>query len=315
METNSVGKSANPLYDCLIIGAGPAGMTAGIYAVRKGLKTLVIGKEVGGQVEKSGEIENYLGFGSSNGAEVTQKFHQHIDEFENLEHKEGVLVTSLKKNNGNFLVRTEQGDFTSKSVIIASGRNPRKLGVPGEEQFKNKGVTYCEVCDAPLFRDKVTAVIGGGNSGLEAAVSLALLSPKIYILNIDQELKGDEILTKKIESLKNVEVINNAQTLKIEGDKFVKSLTYRDRVSGQERKIDVEGVFIEIGYVPSNEFDKITKKDQWDQIEIDVDCRTSVLGVFAAGDVTNISFDQIIIAAGEGAKAALSAYQYLTRKE
>ena len=246
---------------------------------------------------------------------MTQKFHQHIDEFENLEHKEGVLVTSLKKNNGNFLVRTEQGDFTSKSVIIASGRNPRKLGVPGEEQFKNKGVTYCEVCDAPLFRDKVTAVIGGGNSGLEAAVSLALLSPKIYILNIDQELKGDEILTKKIESLKNVEVINNAQTLKIEGDKFVKSLTYRDRVSGQERKIDVEGVFIEIGYVPSNEFDKITKKDQWNQIEIDVDCRTSVLGVFAAGDVTNISFDQIIIAAGEGAKAALSAYQYLTRKE
>ena len=303
------------MYDVIIIGSGPAGMTAAIYAVRKGLKTLVVGKEVGGQVAKSGEIENYLGFGSSNGAEVTEKFHQHVEDFENLEHKHPVMVTDLQKKNSHFQVKTDQGDFEAKSVIIAAGRNPRKLGVPGEEEFKNKGVSYCDICDAPLFKNKVTAVVGGGNSGLEATVSLAALATKVYLLNIGEALTGDEVLQNKVKSLANVEVINNAKTTKIEGETFVKSLTYQDAKSGQEKRLEVDGIFIEVGYMPSIAFDKLTRKDKWGQIEIDVNCKTSVEGIFAAGDVTNIRDNQIIVAAGEGSKAALSAYEYLTRKE
>ncbi len=303
-------------YDVIIIGSGPAGMTAGIYCVRKGLGTLIIGKEVGGQVSKSAEIENYLGFGSSTGTELTESFHEHIKQFKNIDHIHNVVVEKIGKKNNNFFAKTNKGKkYTAKALIIASGRNPRKLGVPGEEKFKNKGVSYCETCDAPLFKGKKTAVIGGGNSGLEAVISLAKICPKVYLLEYAKELKGDKILQEKVKKLSNVKIITQAETNKFFGNKFVKGLKYKDRESGEEKEIKLAGIFIEIGWVPSIDFDKITKKNKNNEIIVDKQCRTNINGVFAAGDITDIGYWQIIIAAGEGAKAALSAYQYLTKQE
>ena len=307
---------ANKLYDLIIIGSGPAGMAAAIYAARKGLLTLIIGKEVGGQVSKTDVVENYLGFGSSTGTDLVKAFHQHSEEFENIEHLHDLSVKNIEKADKDFQVLLENGDFyKAKSLIIASGRNPRQLNVPGEMEFRNKGVSYCEVCDAPLFKGKTTAVIGGGNSALEAVLSLAKLCPTVYIININPALGGDKISQDKVKSFENVKIINNAQTLEIMGDKFVTGLKYKDLKTNKELKLDLQGVFIEIGWSPSVDFDKLTKKDKWNQIIIDKQCKTNIEGIFAAGDVTDVGFYQIIVAAGEGAKAALSAYQYLTRRK
>lgn len=307
------------LYDVIIIGSGPAGMTAAIYCVRKGLSTLVIGKEVGGQVAKSGEVENYLGYWVKTGMELVQKFHQHVERFEGLEHLHGLEIVSFRIKNKDpqiFEVVVDGGKlYQSRALIIASGRNPRKLGVPGEEEFTNKGVSYCEVCDAPLFRGKRTAVIGGGNSALEAGSSLANLSTQVYIVNIGEEPGGDEILREKVKSLANIEIINQAETKEILGDQFVKALVYLDKNTGQEKKIEIEGVFVEIGWVPAVSFDHLTEKNQRNEIIIDRKNCTSIAGVFAAGDVTNVPYNQVVVAAGEGAKAALSAYEWLARQK
>ncbi|GMR18970.1 MAG: hypothetical protein BMS9Abin34_093 [Patescibacteria group bacterium] len=303
-------------YDLIIIGSGPAGMSAAIYAARKGLSALVIGKMVGGQMTKSGEVQNYLGYGYTTGLELAEKFHKHLEDFKGLEHQHGTLVKSLKKKEKGFVAVMEDGErFRGRAVIIASGRIPRHLNVPGEEEFANRGVSYCEVCDAPLFKGKVTTVVGGGNSALEAVLSLAELSPKVYIVNINPQLAGDEVLRKRISEKKNVEVIGNALTVSINGKQVVESLTYKDKTTGKEGTLETEGVFIEIGSVPSVEFDKLTEKDKGGEIKVDNRNQTSVEGIFAAGDVTDIGFYQIIVAAGEGAKAALSAYDYLIRSE
>ena len=300
-------------YDVIIIGAGPAGMTAAVYAVRKGLQALVVAKEIGGQVMKSGEVENYLGFGSSTGYEVAAKFHEHIDQFENLNHIDGVAVTAVEKKDDIFLVKTDHGIFSGRTVIIASGRSPRHLNVPGEREFTNKGITYCDVCDGPLFKGKPVAVVGGGNSALEAALSLARLSSSVIILNLTGELTGDEILREKVNKAKNITVINNAKTTRINGNKLVTGLTYIDN-DGKEQELSAEGIFIEIGYGPSVSFDTLTKKDSHNRIIITNECETSVPGIFAAGDVSSVRDNQIIVAAGEGAKSALSAYYYLSKR-
>ncbi|MBD3359166.1 MAG: FAD-binding protein [Candidatus Buchananbacteria bacterium] len=306
---------ADKIYDVIIIGSGPAGMTASIYCVRKGLDTLIIGKEVGGQVAKSAEIENYLGFGSSTGQELTQNFHEHVKSFENIKHIHDVLVKKIEQNDDKFTAITEENQYEAKSLIIASGRKPRKLGIPGEEEFRNKGVSYCETCDAPLFKDKKTAVIGGGNSGLEAVMSLVDICPKVYLLEYAKELNADKILQDKIKKLDNVEIITNAETTEIVGDKFVTGLKYKDRGSGEEKEIELKGVFIEIGWKPSIDFDNISPKNDKNEIIVDKQCRTDIDGLFAAGDITDIGYWQIIIAAGEGAKAALSAYDYISKNK
>lgn len=300
------------MYDVIIIGSGPAGMTAAIYCVRKGLKVLVLGKEVGGQVAKSGEIENYLGYWQTTGGELALKFHEHLKEFKNVEHKHDIEVTELIKENKHFKVKTTAGEYKGLTVIIASGRIPRLLNVSGEKEFTNKGVSYCDVCDGPLFKGKDVAIVGGGNSALEAAVSMSVLSPKVYIINIKKELAGDAVLREKVLSLKNVEIINEATTVEIVGDTFVSGLKYLD-AKKEEHVVSVKGIFIEIGYIPSINFDKISEKDENNRIKITINCETNIPGIFAAGDVSNIRDNQIVIAAGEGAKAALSAYNYVTR--
>jgi len=304
------------IYDTIIIGSGPAGMTAAIYCARKGLQTLIIGKEVGGQVAKSAEIENYLGFGFSTGTDLTKQFHEHAKKFDNIEHIHDVLVKDIKQKKDLVEISTDSNKtYQGKALIIASGRNPKQLGVPGEKEYANKGVSYCETCDGPLFKGKHTVVIGGGNSGLEAALSLAKICPKVYILEFSDSLKGDKILQDKINEFKNVEVILQAKTVEIKGDKYVKGLKYQDLKTNERKKIKCSGIFIEIGWIPSIDFDKITKKNKDNEIIVDKQCRTNIENIFAAGDITDIGYWQIIIAAGEGSKAALSAYDYLTKKK
>jgi alkyl hydroperoxide reductase subunit F len=300
-------------FDVVIIGAGPAGMSAAIYCTRKGLKTMIIGKDVGGQVAKSGEIQNYLGYGATTGADLVQLFHEHVKGFENIVHEHGILVTDVTQKGDSFIVKTEKEELEAEAVIIASGRTPRKLGIPGEEEFNNKGVSYCDVCDGPLFSKKDVAVVGGGNSGLEAALSLSKICKSVAVINLTDDLTGDETLRKKIKDADNVTIYNNAKTKEVAGETFVKELVYEDK-DGNEKRLSVQGVFIEVGYVPKSDFEKLSTKDDSNRIVINKNCETNVPGLFAAGDVTDIRDNQVIIASGEGAKAALSTYYYLAHK-
>lgn len=302
------------VYDLIIIGAGPAGLTAAIYAARKKVNTLVISKDVGGQAAISGGIDNYLGFSLVEGPDLARKFREHIEELkEDLTLLEGVEVLGLIKQDDNFVVSVNDNrNFLSRTVIIASGRIPRMLGIPGEKEFLGKGVSTCATCDAPFAKGKTAAVIGGGNSAMDAALVLEKFAEKIYLVNINQELRGDGILKNKIASKEKIAVINSAQTTKILANSFVIGVEYIDKISNQTKSRQVEMVFIEIGYIPSTSFDKLTEKDQWGQIKVSGDLETSVKGVWAAGDVNNLWGEQIVIAAGEGSKAALKVAEYLS---
>lgn len=303
-------------YDVLIIGAGPAGLTAAIYCARKRLKTLVISKDIGGQAALSGDIENYLGFSVINGVDLATKFREHAEEFnDEITLVEGTTVASLVKTNANFQAVTKEGDkYSARTVIIASGRKPRFLGIPGEQEFFGKGVSTCATCDAPLFRNKDVAVIGGGSSAMDATVALTKFTNKIYVVNIDPELIGDEILKEQVTSSDKVEVISDTLSQKIFGDKFVTGIEIKDKITGKTRTLTVGGVFIEIGQIPATGFDKITEKNGHGLIKVDSDLRTNIEGVWAAGDVNDLWGEQIIIAAGEGAKAAMRLAEYLAKQ-
>ncbi len=311
------------MYDVVIIGAGPAGIAAAIYAVRKTLKTLVLAKILGGQAAISGDIQNYLGYSLIQGPELAKKFREHLAEFKlGCTLIEGVEVTNLRKINNSsggphfFEVATIDGKkFQGKSVIIASGREPRLLGVPGEKEFLGKGVSTCATCDAPLFQDKTVAVVGGGNSAMEAIFSLLKIAKKIYIINFNPELRGDEVLKQQILSSPNVEHIPNVITHKILGDGKVTGIESVDTKTAETKRFDVDGVFVEIGYSAqgSTTFDKLTQKDDFGRIKVNSDLETGIGGLFAAGDVNNLWGEQIVIAAGEGAKAALKAGEYLAK--
>lgn len=303
------------LYDIIVIGAGPAGINAGIYASRKGLKTLVISKDVGGQAAITGDIENYLGYSLITGPELTQKFRKHLTSFKEIEFKEGVEVVDLKRSAKGFQVVDNSGAaYQSRIVIIASGRVPRWLNIPGEAQFKGRGVSSCATCDGPLFRGKDVAVVGGGNAGLAAVELLIKFSPKIYLINLTAQLTGDEVLQKKVRASEAVQIMNDTTAVEIKGGKTVESLLVENVRTKEKRELNVQGVFVEIGWQPSLTFDKLTEKDEHGAIKVNADLETSVPGIYAAGDVNNLWGEQIIIAAGEGAKAAMKAAEYLSRK-
>ncbi len=302
------------MYDVMIIGGGPAGVTAGIYSARKNLKTVLITKDFTGQTGKAGVIENWPGTKETSGLELMTEFREHIDEFD-LEILEGDVVSGLEKEGEVFKVMTGKGEeFESRSVIITSGRNPRPLKAKGEQEYIGKGVSYCAICDAPLFSGKTVAVIGGGNSGFETAIEMAgRKSPKIYILEMTPKVPADEILQKKVEKLGNIEVFTQAMLKEIKGDRFVKSIVFDDRRSNEERELEVEGVFVEIGSIPVTDFIKdLVDLNERGEIVVDHgNCSTKTPGLFAAGDVTDVPYKQIVIAAGEGSKAALGAYDYI----
>jgi len=300
-------------YDCIIIGAGPAGITAAIYLARKKLDILVISKDLGGQAALSSSVENYLGYRMITGPELVKKFEEHIKAFGiEVKHEEAKAV---RQEGEVFCVETNRYTYFARTVIIASGKTPLHLNVPGEEEFIGKGVTYCAICDAPVFKDLPVVVVGGGNSALDAVLQLSKYTKQIYVVNITSHLGGDEIVREKVLNLPFVKIFNNCKITAIHGDEFVKSVDVQDLTTKKTFNLDVRGVFVEIGLRPGTDLELPVKLNERKEIVVDKECKTSVPGIFAAGDVTDCKYKQIIIAAGEGAKAALSAYEYLRSKK
>ncbi len=293
----------------IILGAGPAGITAAVYASRKKLEALVITQDIGGQTAWSGDIENYTGYQFISGPELTAKFQEHMDSF-GMPIKMPEEAKEIKKEAELIKIITNKAEYLSKTLIIATGKQPRLLGVEGEKEFKNKGVTYCATCDGPIFKDKKVAIIGGGNSGLDAALQMVKISPKVYIINIAPELTGDAVMIEKLNEFSNVEIWNNSAVKKIYGDTFVKGIEVERE--GKLNSLDAEGVFVEIGLFPNSYFAGILEKNKKQEIIIDCYNKTNIEGIFAAGDVTNVPEKQIIIACGEGSKACLGAFRYLS---
>jgi alkyl hydroperoxide reductase subunit F len=310
-ETKEVPVEEDKRYDLLIIGAGPAGMTAAVYAARKKLDTLVISKDVGGQTNLASSVETYMGYHYISGAELMQKFEEQVRQFP-IALSIGDEVTTLLVEDASFAVVTAQGKtFRGKAVIIASGRRARSLNVPREKELIGRGVSYCATCDAPLFGGMDVAVIGSGNPALTAVNELTNYARKIYNI-VRVSIKADPILVEKAEKSGKVEFFSGYAATEIRGKDRVEGIVIKQIEDDKEIVLDVNGVFIEIGAVPNTEFavNLVTLNDV-KEIEVDCECMTNIPGLFAAGDVTNAPGKQIIVAAGEGAKAALSAYRYL----
>lgn len=301
------------MYDVIIIGAGPSGMTAAVYTARKKLNTLLISKDVGGQTNWTNSIENYMGYQFIEGPELIEKFETQVKQFP-IDLKIGDAVISISLLDRGFGILTESGQtYQGKTAIIASGKRPRSLNVPGEEKFRGKGVSYCSICDAPLFEGMNVAVVGGGNSALEAADDLIKIGEHVYLISLTP-LTGDQVLIDKIKVATNLTMYTEHEMLSISGDNFVSRITVKDVRSNEIRDLEVKGIFVEIGLIPNSDLAKgIIPFNRLGEIVVTCNCETSVPGLFAAGDVTSTPEKQIIIAAGDGAKAALQAYHYLQR--
>lgn len=303
------------MYDLLIVGGSAAGASAAIYAARRGLRFAIIAKDLGGEVALSGDVDNWLGIQHISGIELSEQFSSHMKSYKP-ELIEGVLASSVAVNaDGSFTITTDNGaHHEARSVILATGVHSRELGVPGEKEYRLKGVSYCTVCDGPIFSGKETVTIGGGNSALESALMMSDIASHVTVLNKNDAFKGESVLVEKLKQKKNVDIIYNAMTTSITGDgSFASGVTYRDS-AGVEHAIPMSGAFVHIGQIPNASIvPDSCEKDAAGYIKINLDCATSIPGLFAAGDVTNHSHKQIIIAAGMGATAALSAVQYLNR--
>ncbi len=301
------------MHELIIIGGGPAGMTAAVYAARKKLNAMLISHDIGGQVLWTAGVENYMGYQFIEGTELMRKFEEQVKQFP-IDVKTGGRVTNLSRTDGAFEVRTDNGeDYQARAAIIATGKRPRQLNVPGEEKFKGRGVTYCAICDGPLFAGENVAVIGGGNSALEAAQDMVKIAHNVYLVSLTP-LTGDQVLIDKVKSAKNLSMYLEHEVLEIKGESRVDGIKIRDLKSKQERALKVSGIFIEIGLIPNSEpFKGIVHLNRLGEIEVNCANETSVAGLYAAGDVTSVPDKQIVVAAGEGAKAALQAHRYLQR--
>lgn len=311
-KKKEINEENNMTYDVIIIGGGPAGISAAIYTSRRMLKTLVITKEIGGQVVKTPDIENYPGFDLISGPELAQKFIKQAQKFgSELIYDE---VTNLEEKDGKFIVSGQREKYTGESLILAFGKVPRKLDVPGEKEFKGRGVSYCATCDANFYKNKTAVVNGGGNSAFDAALLLSKIADKVYLIHRREEFTAEDVLINKVKNQKNVELITGATITQISGDQTVKAVFYKK--GGEEKSIETDGIFIEIGYIVENGLIKdFVEMDEKNQIKVSKDHSTSRDGVFAAGDLTTSYYKQIVIAAGEGAIAALSAAKYLDEKK
>lgn len=297
------------LFDVIIVGAGPAGITAAIYAVRKKLRTIVLTKDIGGQAAISGKIENYTGFQLITGPELISRFEEHLNSFD-LDIHVREECRSIMKSGNSILVKTDRSQYKSKTCIICTGATPKQLGVPGEKEFLGKGLSTCYLCDAPLFAGKDVAVIGGGNSALDAAIQGSKFSRKVYLINKNPMFRGDPVLAEAALSSPNVESLFNASTLEIGGKDTIEYI--KVQVEGKERTIPVQGVLVEIGYKPNTDMVEV-EKNGYGEITVNGKNETSVPGIYAAGDATDVPTKQIVTAAGEGAKAAVWASDYLMR--
>lgn len=308
----------NEILDCLVIGGSAAGVTAGIYLARRGVNFKLVTETWGGEVATSGIIENWPGVEQITGVELADNFRKHLAVY-GVEIEEEVRVQDIKKQEGIFLVQGEYRrqpiKYQALTVILATGVHPRKLGVPGEEEYYHKGLSYCTVCDGPLFKAKTTVTIGGGNSALESALMLSAIAKKVYVLNIHSRFKGDEVLIQKVKKAENVEIIYNAQTTKVLGEQLVTGVEYKDKTSGQIRTLQADGIFVHIGMLPNSDLvgEDLVEKNDYGEIKVDHLAHTKTPGLYAAGDVTFIPHKQIVIAAGQGAIAALEAVNFLNK--
>lgn len=299
------------LYDVIIIGGGPAGLTAAVYCMRKGLVTGLITREVGGQVAETAGIENYLGYRYINGSELVDKFREQVTQFGIAFETRG-NVSAMEDGTPKKIILSDGRVFKSKTLLIASGKQSKRLGVPGEIPLVGHGVAYCAICDAPFFVNQRVIVVGGGNSGVEAAIDLAKVASHVTLVQRRDHLTADKILIDKLAAYTNVDYLFEHIVTEIKGDKHVDGVTLMDRRSGETRHMDVDGVFVQIGLIPNSTFaEGIVDMNSYKEIMIDSFCRTNLPGVFAAGDVTNVPYKQIIIACGEGAKASLAITDYL----
>lgn len=306
------------MYDLIIIGAGPAGTAAGVYAARKKLKTLLIAEEFGGQSVVSETIYNWIGTPEISGADLAKSFKAHLEYYndgDTLTLKTGSRATSVIKNDDEtFTVSTNKDEtFTAKTVLVVSGSSRRKLNVPGADELEHKGLTYCATCDGPLFSGMDVVVVGGGNAGFESAAQLAAYCKTVTILHRNDEYKADPITVEKVLARDNVTGILNADTTAVHGDMFVNGISYKDKISGSETKLDVQGIFIEIGQIPNSGFVKdLVNLSDFGQIVVDpYTQKTSCTGVWAAGDVTDVRYHQNNISAGDAVKALEDIYKYL----
>jgi alkyl hydroperoxide reductase subunit F len=297
------------MVDLIILGAGPAGITAAVYAARKRLDFLVVTRDIGGQAALSADVENYTGYQFVTGLELVAKFEEHLKQF-SVALKEGEPAQKVTQaRDGRFIVVTKKESYETRSVIVASGRRPRGLEVPGDERLRNRGVSYCATCDGPLFSNKTVAVIGGGNSALDATLQMMKIASHVSLININPSLGGDPVMRETIERAPQVKVYNGARIQEVMGDRFVRAV--RIEQAGASRELDVQGVFVEIGSVPNSDIVDFVAKNKHGEIIVDNLNRTNVPGIFAAGDVTDVPEKQIIVAAGEGAKAVLGVSRYL----
>ena len=321
------------MYDLIIIGGSAAATTAGIYGIRRGLNLKIITKDFGGEVATSGEIGNWPGDGMTDGITLSDKFKKHLQDYK-VEIEEGISVEKItKQDDGTFCISTKKGsgvdmageklqngkegvlkcDYVAKAVIVTTGVHPRELGIPGEKEFKNKGVSYCSTCDMPLFTGKTVTVIGGGNSALESALMGVDIAKKVYVINKNATFKGDDILIQKLtsQSKDKVEIFYETSTKEFVGNQFITGAKYTDK-EGKEFELKTDGIMVHIGMVPnSNIVPNNVEKNPFGEIKVNTRCETNIPGLYAAGDVSDVPFKQIVIAAGQGCTATLSAVQYL----
>ncbi|MDD1689016.1 MAG: FAD-dependent oxidoreductase [Methanoregula sp.] len=299
------------VFDVLIVGAGPAGLTAGVYCARKMLNTIIISENIGGQALESWAIENYMGYRMITGEDLMKKFEEQVRTL-NMR-LELDRIVSISKNDDVFTIRTiSENTLKSKTLILAQGNRPKKLGVANEEQYLGRGLSICSTCDGPLYKGKRIAIVGGGNSAIQTAVEMSDIAQSARLI-VRSNIRADPVYVRMLESKKNIVIHLNSQIIALHGNKFLNAITIRNE-SGEEQKIDIDGVFIEIGWLPNTDIlDGFVALNDKKEIIVDVNCHTSMAGVFAAGDVTSIKGKQIIIASGEGAKAALEAHEYLLK--
>ncbi|MCL4405524.1 FAD-dependent oxidoreductase [Patescibacteria group bacterium] len=305
-------------YELVIVGGGPAGVAAGVYAERKKIRTLLVAESFGGQSIVSGEIRNWIGTKSISGLELAKALEEHLKAHQDIDILEGERVAKISRADGGFQIETSGGKvFGAKTIMMASGSRRRRLAIPGEDKFDGHGVSYCSICDAPLFKNKNVAVVGGGNSALEAVVDLLPYASNIYLLQHSAALKGDQVTQDRIAKEPKVKTCLNAETKEIVGDDMVKSLKYQDNVTKEIKELAVDGVFVEIGIVPNSELVKdLVQLNPLGEIVVDQKTQQSSLeGIWAAGDVGDALYKQNNISAGDAIKAILSIYTYLNKSK
>ncbi|MEB3428524.1 alkyl hydroperoxide reductase subunit F [Citroniella saccharovorans] len=306
--------SSDELYDLLVIGQGPSGVSASIYAARKSLKTIMVGEVFGGQVLDTGSIENIIGNKIIEGPSYISGLKKHVEDYP-IELASNVRAEKIEKVNEIFVTSlSNKRLIKSKTVIVATGASYRNLNIPGEKEFKGKGVSYCTHCDGPFFSGMDVAVIGGGNSGVEAAIDLSSNCRKVYLIQRSDKLSADEVLQERLKSKENVQILLNAVSEEIVGEKKVEKLIYKDKNTGEKKEINLSGIFVQIGLDPNTEFlNGLVEKNKLGEILVDESQMTSQKGLFAAGDCTNSKYKQIVISLGSGASAGLAAYDYIVR--